>query len=215
VAIEAVFFDFGGVFTPSPFEVIRAAGPELGLDPDVVLTLCLGPYDEDTDHPWHRLERGELALQEARELLVAHAREQDVEGFDPFAVLSRIGSEDPDRAAFVARVRALRARGVRTGMITNNVAEFGDGWRRMVPVDELFEVVVDSSQVGVRKPDRRIYVLALDALGVDDPSQALFLDDHPGNLAGAAAVGMQTMLVGSDRAPVLAALADLADGRSI
>lgn len=205
VGIEAIFFDFGGVFTPSPFTVIREAGPELGLDPELALALCFGPYDDDTDHPWHRLERGEVALLEARRLLIALAAEQDVV-LDPFVLLGRLAGEDPDRVLFVARVRQLRAEGYRTGLITNNVAEFGDGWRRMVPVDELFEVIIDSSQVGVRKPDPRIYRLALEALEVSGPERAVFLDDHPGNLVGAAAVGMRTVLVGPDRPAALAAL---------
>jgi putative hydrolase of the HAD superfamily len=202
VGIEAIFFDFGGVFTPSPFSVIRAAGPELGLDPELALSLCFGPYDDDTDHPWHRLERGELALIEARRLLIALAAEQDVV-LDPFVLLARLAGEDPDRALFVDRVRQLRAAGYRTGMITNNVSEFGDGWRRMVPVDELFEVIIDSSQVGVRKPDPRIYRLGLEALEVSEPDRAVFLDDHPGNLVGAAKVGMRTVLVGADRSAAL------------
>jgi putative hydrolase of the HAD superfamily len=205
VGIEAIFFDFGGVFTPSPFTVIREAGPELGLDPELALALCFGPYDDDTDHPWHRLERGEVALLEARRLLIALAAEQDVV-LDPFVLLGRLAGEDPDRVLFVDRVRRLRAQGYRTGLITNNVAELGDGWRGMVPVDELFEVIIDSSQVGVRKPDPRIYRLGLEALEVSGPERAVFLDDHPGNLVGAAAVGMRTVLVGPDRPAALAAL---------
>jgi putative hydrolase of the HAD superfamily len=208
VDIEAIFFDFGGVFTPSPFTVIREAGPELGLDPELALTLCFGPYDDDTDHPWHRLERGEVALIEARRLLIALAAEQDVV-LDPFVLLARLAGEDPDRVLFVDRVRDLRAEGYRTGLITNNVAEFGDGWRAMAPVDELFEVIIDSSRVGVRKPDPRIYRMALAALDVSAPERAVFLDDHPGNLVGAAAVGMRTVLVGPDRPAALALLDDM------
>ena len=205
VSIEAIFFDFGGVFTPSPFSVIRDAGPELGLEPELALSLCFGPYDDDTDHPWHRLERGELALIEARQLLIALAAEHDVV-LDPFVLLARMGGEDPDRAVLVDRVRELRHAGYRTGLITNNVAEFGDGWRRMVPVDELFEVVIDSSRVGVRKPDPRIFQMGLDALEVTAPERAVFLDDHAGNLVGAASLGMRTVLVGADRTAALTSL---------
>ena len=211
MAIDAVFFDFGGVFTPSPFSVIRAAGPELGLDPELVLSLCFGPYDDDTDHPWHRLERGELPLIEARRQLVALAAEHDVV-LDPFTLLGRLAGEDPDRSLFVDRVRELRRQGYRTGMITNNIAEFGDGWRAMVPVDELFEVIIDSSRVGVRKPDPRIYRLALEALDVEVAERAVFLDDHAGNLAGAASVGMRTVLVGPDRPAALARLDEMLAG---
>jgi len=205
VSIEAIFFDFGGVFTPSPFSVIRDAGPELGVEPELALSLCFGPYDDDTDHPWHRLERGELALIEARQQLIALAAEHDVV-LDPFVLLARLAGEDPDRAVLVDRVRELRQAGYRTGLITNNVAEFGDGWRRMVPVDELFEVVIDSSRVGVRKPDPRIFQMGLDALEVVAPERAVFLDDHAGNLVGAASLGIRTVLVGADRTAALASL---------
>jgi putative hydrolase of the HAD superfamily len=105
----------------------------------------------------------------------------------------------------VERTRRLRSDGVRTALVTNNVREFGDGWRSLVPVDDLFEVVIDSSHAGVRKPDPRIFRLALDALDVA-PEQSLFLDDFPGNIAAAGALGMRGILVGSDR---LAAIAEL------
>ena len=61
------------------------------------------------------------------------------------------------RDAAVEGVRRLRERGIRTALITNNVAEFGDGWRKMIPVDGLFEIIIDSSAVGIRKPDPRIF----------------------------------------------------------
>ena len=67
--VEAVLFDFGGVFTLSPFETVAAAGRELGLDAAEASRLCFGPYEEDGDHPWHRLERGEVTLEAARAAL--------------------------------------------------------------------------------------------------------------------------------------------------
>ena len=63
---EAVLFDFGGVFTQSPFEAVRLHGDELGADPELVLSVLFGDYDQDGNHPWHRLERGEIALPAAR-----------------------------------------------------------------------------------------------------------------------------------------------------
>ena len=62
---EAVLFDFGGVFTQSPFEVVRLHGAEIGADPEVILEVLFGAYDQDTDHPWHRLERGEITFEVA------------------------------------------------------------------------------------------------------------------------------------------------------
>ena len=201
---EAVVFDFGGVFTQSPFEAVRLHGDELGADPEVVLAVLFGDYDQDTDHPWHRLERGEIALSAARseinELAVARGLE-----FDPFGAFAKFGTGGHMADAMVERTRKLRSDGFRTALVTNNVREFGDGWRSLVPVDDLFEVVIDSSHAGVRKPDPRIFRLALDALDVT-PEQSLFLDDFPGNVAAAVALGMRGILVGSDR---LAAIAEL------
>ncbi len=202
--LRAVLFDFGGVFTLSPFPVIADAAPELGLSPEAAVELCFGVYDRDGDHPWHRLERGEITLEQARGALSALAREQEIE-VDILALFGRMGRPDPDRETMVEGARQIRRRGLRTALVTNNVAEFGDGWRRMVPVDELFEVVIDSSAVGVRKPDPRIFQLALDALGVP-AHEAVFVDDHPGNIAAAEALGMVGILVGPDRPQALVAL---------
>ena len=97
-------------------------------------------------------------------------------------------------------MRTLRGRGYRTGMITNNVREFGDAWRTLIPVHELFEFVVDSSHVGVRKPDRRIFEIALAELGNLGADDCVFLDDHPANVEAARALGMHGVLVGPDPA---------------
>ena len=196
-AIEAVLYDFGGVFTISPFAAVHEGSDELGLERDTVFEVLFGPYDADTDHPWHRLERGEVSLVDARAELVALASERGLE-HDPFTFLSRLGGEDHQRAEVVERALAIKATGVRTALVTNNIAEFGDGWRRMVPVDELFDVIIDSSQQGVRKPDPAIFSAALDALGVA-AADSVFLDDYAGNVAAAERIGLRAILVEADR----------------
>lgn len=197
--VSAILYDFGGVFTVSPFTVARSGGTALGLDHDVAFELCFGPYHEDTDHPWHRLERGEMTLADTRAALVTMAAERGFD-VDPLTLLIGAGGfEDAQRDAVIERARAIRARGnVRTALVTNNVAEFGAAWRAMVPVDELFEVVVDSCVAGVRKPDPAIFRLALDALDVAAEA-AVFLDDHPANVAAAERLGMHGIVVGDDR----------------
>jgi putative hydrolase of the HAD superfamily len=195
--VQAVLYDFGGVFTVSPFTAAHEAADELGLDMALALELCFGPYHEDTDHPWHRLERGEIPLQSARAALIELAAARGIE-IDPFTMLSRLARPDNQRDAVVARARAIRAAGVRTALVTNNIAEFGDAWRGMVPVDELFETIIDSCHAGVRKPNPAIFGLALDALGVR-AEHAVFLDDHPANVAAAAQLGMAGIVVGDDR----------------
>ncbi len=197
--IEAVLFDFGGVFTASPFD---AAGS------DQMRELIFGPYDQDTEHPWHRLERGELSLAAARELIIALGAREGVDS-DPFAMFERMGRDGGGREArtsFVERTRKLRGSGYHTALVTNNVSEFSRAWRRMVPVDELFEVVVDSSEEGVRKPDPAIFQLTLERLGGIQPECALFLDDHLGNVVAAEALGIRAIQVEAEPTAALAAL---------
>jgi len=98
----------------------------------------------------------------------------------------------------VERVRRLRADGYRTGLVTNNVKEASGQWRSLVPVDELFEVVVDSSEVGMRKPNPAIYLRALELLGGVAPDEAVMLDDAEGNVAGARRAGLHAILVDAD-----------------
>ena len=205
--VEAILFDFGGVFTPSPFAAMEAFGAEIGAEPGQLQEIVFGPYHEDTDHPWHRLERGELPLVDARDEIMALGRAQGIE-VDPFQVFGRMSMERGGGAheGLVARTLALRAAGFRTALITNNVREFAEGWRRLVPADELFEVIVDSSAEGIRKPDPRIFEFTLERLGGIAPERALFLDDAQSNLDAAERLGIRGLLVTEDLEPTLAAL---------
>src|SRR3954470_14777248 len=134
--IEAVLFDFNGVLTTSPFAHMAALGDEHGIDGQVVLDLMLGPYDEDTDHAWHRFERGEITGAEYGADLFARAAEAKLD-LD-FTKLADLMSRLEIHEVVVERVRRLRADGYRTGLVTNNVKEASGTWRSLVPVDELF-----------------------------------------------------------------------------
>jgi len=195
--LDAVLFDFGGVFTESPFEVARKFGTDLGASPERVLEIVFGPYHADTDHPWHRLERGEMPLETARQEIIALGAAEGLDT-DLFRVLSALGRGAGIREDFVESARRLRGAGIGTAMVTNNIREFRDAWRAMIPVDELFDVIVDSSEVGVRKPDPAIFRHALVALGDVTPARALFLDDYEGNVLAARALGMRAILVPPD-----------------
>jgi epoxide hydrolase-like predicted phosphatase len=202
-SVQAVLFDFGGVFMPSPFAAVRAFGERQGIDPERVLELLFGAYDRDTDHPWHRLERGELSLVAARQAIMdLGAPEHRIDLFEALGSLRNTTVRDD----VVEIARHARARGVKTAIVTNNIREFADGWRAMLPVDELFDVVVDSAHVGVRKPDPRIFRLALDRLGGTAPEAAVFLDDFHGNVAAAERLGMRGILVEEDHRPAMQAL---------
>jgi putative hydrolase of the HAD superfamily len=191
------------VLTTSPFAPMAQMGEDHGMGGAAMLELLLGPYDQDTDHPWHQLERGEIALAAAAEQIKIVAAEAglDIELADMFGSMG--GSTT--RTDMVDKAVELKKAGYRTALITNNIKEFSDGWRAMIPVDDMFEVIVDSSAVGMRKPDPRIYQLALDQLGVA-AERSVFLDDAKGNIAAAEALGMKGILVEDDHLPALAEL---------
>jgi putative hydrolase of the HAD superfamily len=207
MTIRAVIFDFGGVFVDSPFAAASTAASALGVEPAVMLDIVFGSYDLDTDHAWHRLERGEISLEDARDQIMTASTADGGPVLDPFELLMALGGGGL-RDDMVDFVRSARAAGLATGILTNNAKEFADFWRPMLPLDELFDDVVDSSFVGLRKPDPRIFELALERLGVA-ADEAVFIDEAPGNVAGAQRVGMAAVLIGSDRGDVPAALTEL------
>ena len=118
--------------------------------------------------------------------------------FDLGKMFGAMSGDRVDRNIVIEAVRAARARGLRIGLLTNNVKEFGDDWRGQFPIDELFDEVVDSSHEGMRKPDREIYFTALERLGVANPAHAVFLDDFEGNVIAARNLGMHGIVVGDD-----------------
>ncbi len=195
-AIQAVVFDFGGVFTASPFDAVGTMGDVVGISQERAMQFVFGPYDRDTDHPWHQAERGQMGLEAVRTQILADAAAEGLE-LDLYDMLKYMAGSGI-RDEMVERTRRLRTDGYRTGMITNNVVEFREYWRAMLPLDELFDVVIDSSEVAMRKPDPRIFTLVLDQLGGVEPSAAVFLDDYPGNITAAEAVGMHGILVSAD-----------------
>ncbi len=205
--VRAVIFDFGGVFIDSPFTALVEAAVAADLDPEVLLDVMFGPYDQDTDHPWHRLERGEIPLGAARDEIVELAVSRVGRSIEPFDLLAALAGGGV-RDAFVDCCREQRSAGRRTGLLTNNAAEFQEFWRPILPLDELFDDVVDSSAVGLRKPDPRVYHLALERLGVD-AAETVFVDDAPGNVVAARAVGMRAVRVGPRPTDVPAALDEL------
>lgn len=195
--IDAVVFDFGGVFIGSPFDGLRRLGEERGMDHEQMLAIVFGSYDLDTDHPWHRAERGELDIVSVREEIrvLGEAEGLDLDLFDMLSALSGGGAVNEE---MVALVRRVRAKGLRTALLTNNIAEGREFWQGLLPIDELFDATVDSSAVGMRKPDPRIYRHTLDEIGGVAPERSVFLDDFVGNITAAEAVGMIGVLVEPD-----------------
>lgn len=197
MAISAVLFDLTGVITSSPWpHLIAAAGGDVAI--------LVGEYHDDSDHPWHRLERGEIGFAEWFQDVSALAADAGVElDLSPMAALRDEMVVFPQ---VVERILELRGDGYKTALVTNNVREGSGMWRSLLAVDDLFDVVVDSSEVGLRKPNPAIFELTLRELGIADASSAVFLDDLQSNVDAARALGMHGILVGD---PPDAALAEL------
>jgi putative hydrolase of the HAD superfamily len=187
--IKATLWDFGGVISSSPFESFRRYERERGLPDDFLRTL--NATNSDTN-AWARFERSEVSFDEFCALYEEEGRAAggEIDGREVMACLS-----GEIRPAMVEAIRRCKAK-LTTGLITNNVAltDEGPGWHSTVAIDELFDVVIESSKVGFRKPDARIYELACEQMGVE-AAEVVFLDDLGVNLKPAAAMGMTTIKV--------------------
>ncbi len=189
--IRAVLFDIGGVLTTSPFESFTRYERDHGLPGGFIRGL--NATNPDTN-AWARHERNEVTLAEFCELFEAEAAAAG-HTMDARAVLACIDGGVRDE--MVTAVRRCRAR-LKTAAVTNNMgslrAAAGARPGMMDAFADLFDVVIESSKVGVRKPDPRFYELACDALEVAPP-EVVFLDDLGVNLKPARAMGMTTIKV--------------------
>ncbi|MDG1368271.1 MAG: HAD family phosphatase [Acidimicrobiales bacterium] len=203
--VRAICWDVGGVFSGTPHAAIASLASEHDIAASALSDAVFGRFDLDTDHPWHRLERGELELRDGWPLIEAEVAALGSE-LTLRDIFRRIGSSGGDRTEVVALVREAHDAGICNAVITNNVREFADmgdgrGWHRWVPL-ELMRVVTDSSVIGIRKPDPAIYIHTLSELGVD-PHEAAFVDDTAVNVEAAAALGMHGVLIEHELAPAL------------
>jgi putative hydrolase of the HAD superfamily len=193
MSFRAVIFDLGGVVFPSPFDVFAAYEREHGL-PDQFIR---GVVAASTDHgAWARLERSELSFDE---FSVAFSAECAAAGgtVDAADLMREIGRGFEPRPAMVQAIRAIRARDLKVGALTNNWAPSNteaDAAPHALGHLGHFDVVVESAVEGLRKPDPRIYELVCERLAVE-PLEAVFLDDLGVNLKPARALGMTTIKV--------------------
>jgi len=203
--VDAVVFDYGGVLTLPVRESIDAWLEADGIDPASFSRTLKAWLSRDAQDgtPIHRLETGELSVPEFDALLAAELATVDGRPVDPVGVLKRLfAGMQPDPPMF-ALVEDLRAADVRVGLLSNS-------WGNTYPrerIDALFDPVVISGEVGMRKPLAPIYELALERLGTP-AGRVLFIDDAEPNILGARRVGLQAFLH-ADAVTTRAALAAL------
>jgi epoxide hydrolase-like predicted phosphatase len=189
---RAVVFDFGGVVITPITDRIETIAARHGTDVRTMLEVLLGPR-ETGDHPWHRAERGELAVAEIQSLLGPWADEVGLELHgDEMDVLMDASLYDVN-SVVTDRIRSLRDEGYVTALLTNTFAEFRPTLERDLDLS-MFDAVVESYAVGARKPEPGIYEATVAALGVAH-DEIVFLDDFEQNLATAAELGWTTILV--------------------
>ena len=190
--ITAALFDFGGVILSSPFEAFNDYETEVGLEPDTIRGINATNPDVNA---WARFERGEL---NPAGFVGVFEVEAAALGFvvDAQRVLDSL--KGYVRPEMVEAVRRCGER-VKTAMLTNNFRDPADGSSHdpeseLGAIVAMFDEVIESSVVGVRKPEPRFYEIACERLGVT-PDQCVFLDDLGVNLKPAKAMGMQTIKV--------------------
>lgn len=196
--ISAVIFDFGGVIITPITRQIGMIAEGLGRTTAEVHHVMMGPQFESGDHPWHRLERGEIAMEVLQGMLepIAAAAGMTFRGDEVEKILAP-GMYEVNTFV-LERIAELRGRGYKTALLSNSIREFRPKLEEDVP-PHLFDAYIDSSHVGMRKPEPEIFHHTMRALSLDDPSRAVFLDDFAGNLAGAQAVGLRTIHVKNPR----------------
>jgi putative hydrolase of the HAD superfamily len=190
--IEAVIWDFGGVLTSSPFEAFARFETERGLPADIIRRTNTANHLENA---WAKFERAEVDIETFDKLFAAEslALGAEVRGRDVLPLLS--GDLRPEMVEALRRIKSK----FKTGCITNNLPAnaIGSASGRTLYIAEvmvLFDHVIESAKIGLRKPDPKIYRMMVEALGVD-PKNCIYLDDLGINLKPAREMGMTTIKV--------------------
>jgi putative hydrolase of the HAD superfamily len=191
--IEAVVSDFGGVLTNRLVDAFLAFQDDSGISMEQLGRGMQAVAERDGEYPLFRLERGELSEREFLEDL-SWGLEGEL-GHRPTLHRFREVYFEALRAnePMLDLMRELRDIGYRLAILTNNVREWEPLWRAKLPVDDIFEVVVDSAWVGMRKPQPEIYLLTLERLGGFAPERSLFVDDNELNVEAARRLGMHAV----------------------
>jgi len=206
---KAVISDFGGVLTTPLIQSFMAFQDQTGITTEMLGKAMQAATEAHGDNPLYEMERGEITevaflekLTDSLEPLLGHRPEMHRFKEIYFEAL------EPN-PPMIELMHKLRVAGYQMAMLTNNVKEWEPLWRPMLPVDEIFETVIDSGFVGCRKPESRIYAIALEQIGV--PAEAcLFVDDVKVNCEGAERAGMTAVHFQDNEQAVAEVLAALA-----
>lgn len=188
--VRAVFFDFGGVILSSPFEAFENYERRIGIEPGTIRSINATSPDTNA---WAQLERGEIGLAEFVAKFEAEARERGVELDGEEVIACLRGDLRPEM------VRALQvcSENLTTALLTNNFISGNPEWSddgQFAELLQYFDVVVESSRAGCRKPEEAFYRIALESTGME-PEDVVFLDDLGINLKPARRMGMHTIKV--------------------
>jgi epoxide hydrolase-like predicted phosphatase len=190
--VGAIISDFGGVLTTPLHGAFQAFQDTSGVPLAELGTAMAALGARLGVNPLFELETGRLSEAEFLSQIGVQLTQQlgrtiDMEGFGE-RYFAHLEPNEP----MIGYMRELRERGYKLAICTNNVREWEHRWRAMLPVEEIFDVVVDSAFVGTRKPEPRIYELTLEALGVHAGS-ALLIDDIEANCTGARELGINAV----------------------
>lgn len=187
--IRAVVSDFGGVLTTALRDAFLGWERASGIPLERLNAAMVAMTERDGVNPLFELECGRMAEADFLGGLADQLGRELGHPVDLSDFTATYFAHLKPNEELLGHLATLREDGVRLALLTNNVREWGPYWRAMVPVDELFEVVVDSAYVGMRKPDERIYRLTCEQLG-EAPSACAFIDDFEHNCAAAETVGL-------------------------
>ncbi|MGZ5360642.1 MAG: HAD family hydrolase [Solirubrobacterales bacterium] len=188
--VEVIVSDFGGVLTTPLIQSFAAVQDETGIPMEELGKAMSRIEAVEGVHPLFELEKGRVSEPEflerlAAELEPALGHRPEMHRFREI-YFEALHPNEP----MIELMRELKQAGHRMALLTNNVREWEPLWRTMLPVDEIFELVVDSAFVGMRKPDHEIYELTLERLDGIPAEACLFIDDIAVNCEAARAVGM-------------------------
>ena len=190
--IEAIISDFGGVLTSPLLDSFVAFQDASGISLEELGTAMAAVAMRDGANPLFELETGRMTEAAFLDSLAAQLTEQLGADVTLTGFGERYFAHLHPNEHLIGYMRELQERGYRLAICTNNVREWEQRWRAKLPVDEIFDVVVDSAFVGSRKPEPRIYQLTLERLGVSADA-ALFIDDIEMNCDAARELGIRSI----------------------